>query len=539
MDVLSVSIKKIFWDRIVLFSIAGCLLLITCFFHFWNLEDMPNGIYVDESSLAYNAYCIERTGADEHGIRHPVFFICFGNYQDPVMVYTVAASIKLFGFEKWVIRFPSGLYHVLAAVAFFFLSLKFTRNKLICIGGAFVLSIIPWLFPLSRTGIGGYLPMVLGIIAGCYFLFEAFGGKSIPAAILAGASWAFTMYAHQIGRPMTAVILVCFVVSMNFLLLRRLRIFAVFIATYLLLLIPMIIYVFNNPRSMTDRFNAISLLKDSSLYNAFLGFLQRYFEYFGFNFLFISGDDILRHNIGTGELFIFLIPLLLAGGYVLIRYCRRNPIYRFVLLCIITYPIAASLTASHYHCTRCINGVPFLCIVTVIGMKYLWFRRKKLGILFAVMFFIASYEIPSYMSRYFGRYQYECRASFSANHVEAIQKALKLLGKNETLYISKYTFFPEEMKPQFKPEFYTNILFLTKLEPDIYQKHGIPKDMVCLYEEKFDRPGIFLTLDSLYLMDEKNNAVIKRNFEKREGNLKLIERISTPSGINFEIYRVY
>ncbi|MFZ2654400.1 MAG: glycosyltransferase family 39 protein [Victivallales bacterium] len=500
---------------------------------------MPNGIFVDESSVAYNAYCIERTGADEHGIGYPVFFLCFGNYQDPVMVYTVAAFINVFGFEKWVVRFPSGLYHVLAAVSFFFLAVKFMRNKLICIAGAFVFSVIPWLFPLSRTGIGGYLPMVLGIIAGCYFLFEAFGKRSFPAAVLAGISWAFTMYAHQIGRPMAAVILICFVLSMNYLLLRRWRVFAVFVSTYVLLMIPMILYVVSNPRSMTDRFNAISLFKDSTVTNAVSGLFQRYFEYFGFNFLFFTGDEILRHNIGTGELFIFMFPLLLAGGYVLIRYFKRNPIYRFILLCVLTYPLAASLTANHYHCTRCMNGVPFLCIAALIGMKYIYARRKRFGILLAVILAIAAYEIPSYMTRYFGAYQVDSRSSFNATQVEAVGRALKFLGGNETLYISRFIFFPEEIQPQFKPEFYTNILFLAKIDPLLYQRGGLPPEKVRLYEGNFDRPGVLLTLDSLYLMDENGNVRITKDFEKRPGNLNLIEKIPVPSGINIEIYRVY
>ena len=166
-------------------------------------------------------------------------------------------------------------------------------------------------------------------------------------------------------------------------------------------------------------------------------------------------------------------------------------------------------------------------------------RRKKFGVILAVVFIMCVYEISNYMGAYFGRYQNECRASFSANHVEAIEKALKLLGENETLYISKYIFFPEDMKVQFKPEFYVNILFLTKLDPAIYQKQGIPEDKVCLYKEKFDRPGIFLTLDSLYSIDENSKGRISRDFEKRPGNLEIIGKIPTPSGINFEIYRVH
>ncbi len=539
MDIYIGTIKKVLDSRIFLFSLGCSLLVATCFSHFWNLNDVPSGIYVDESSLAYNSFCIARTGADEHGIRYPVFFLCFGNYQDPVMAYVDAALVTIFDFEKWVIRLPSGLFHVLAAIVFFFLASKFTRYKMICMTGAFVVSVLPWLFPLSRTGIGGYMPMVFGIIVGCYSLFEAFGKRSIMWAIMAGISWAFTMYAHQIGRPMTAVILLCFVLSFNVLIVKRWKTASIFLFILIAALIPMAVYVYHTPASMTSRFNAIAVWREAQpVSEVCFGILQRYLEYFSLDFLFISGDRDLRHNIGTGELFLFLLPLILAGFYVMIRYFKQNPYYRFILLCVLTYPAAAVLTISHYHSTRCMNGAPFWCITSAIGLNFLYLKRKKMGIVLIVIMFMAAYEIPDYMFKYFGKYQKECRASFSADAVEAVRKSLSHLGKDETLYISKYIFFPEEMKPEFKPEFYTNILFLMKLDPVVYRKRGIPEEKVCLYQEKIVRPGILLTLDNLYFLDENNNIRGSKDFEKRPSDCKLIERIPTPSGIYFEIYRV-
>lgn len=541
MDVRTVTGKHIFKNSFIMYSLAGFLLLSTCFLHFWKIGEMPPGIHVDETAGAYSAYCISKTGAEENGIRYPLYFRSFGGYWDPVYVYTISLPVvNLFGLEKWAIRMPSAAFCIFAGIAMYFLSMRLIQNNLISICGAFVFSVLPWVFPLSRTAIGGFMQMLLGIICGCYFLIDAMGRRSKVSAILAGLSWALAMYSHLTGRPMTAVMLVCFVVALNMLIIKRWKIFGIFVLALFLSLIPMFFYILKAPQILTNRFNSIAVWREGqSVFEAVYGMILRYLEYFHPDFLFISGDGDLRHNIGTGELYLFFIPLLAAGIYVMIWNFRRNPYYRFILLALATYPIAAALTFSHFHSTRCMNGAPFWCLAAIIGLKFFYSKRKKLGVILVVISVMCIYEISDYMIRYFGRYQNECRASFSANHVEAIQKALKLLGENETLYISKYTFFPEEMKPQFKPEFYTNILFLTKLDPEIYQKHGIPKDMVCLYEEKFDRPGIFLTLDSLYLMDENNNAVIKRNFEKRQGNLKLIERIPTPSGINFEIYRVY
>ncbi|HYY94383.1 MAG TPA: hypothetical protein VE713_07680, partial [Pyrinomonadaceae bacterium] len=46
----------------------------------------PPGFYIDESSIAYNAETIARTGADEHGTPWPLFFRAFGDYKNPTYV---------------------------------------------------------------------------------------------------------------------------------------------------------------------------------------------------------------------------------------------------------------------------------------------------------------------------------------------------------------------------------------------------------------------------------------------------------------------
>ncbi|HCE45732.1 MAG TPA: hypothetical protein DET40_19490 [Lentisphaeria bacterium] len=540
MNAKSVAIRQVLRNHVFLYLLAGFLLFATCLLHFWNLENMPGGVHVDESSVAYNAYCIYKTGADEHGTKYPLFFKCFGNYQDPVMIYSAVPMAGLFGLDKAAIRFLSALFHILASVALFFLVSKLIRNRMICLVSAFTFSVLPWLFPISRTGIGGYMAMLLGIIGGCYFLFDAIGRKSTVSSVLAGIFWSFAMYSHHIGKPMSAVILTCFVLALNKRIMKRLKVFSVFMASFAFLLVPMAISSLIRPESMTSRFNSIALWRESSTWiEIATGMLQRYIEYFSFDFLFIAGDRDLRHNVGAGELYLFFVPLLVAGVYVIVKNFKGNPFYRFIFLCLLTYPAAAVLTISHYHSTRCMNGAPFWCIAAAIGLNYFCQERKKYAVVLIAVILLATFEIPSYMSRYFGRYQIDSRESFSAGSIEAIQKSIGHLGKDETLYISRYMFFPEEMKPGFKPEFYTNILFLAKIDPVVYQREGLPKEKVRLYDEEFDRPGIFLTLDSLYLLDENNNLRISRDFEKRPGKLKLIERIPTPSGINFEIYRVY
>ena len=51
----------------------------------------PAGFFVDESSIAYNAYTISQSGRDEFGNLWPLYFRAFGDYKNPVFIYLLAA----------------------------------------------------------------------------------------------------------------------------------------------------------------------------------------------------------------------------------------------------------------------------------------------------------------------------------------------------------------------------------------------------------------------------------------------------------------
>src|SRR6266849_6719298 len=64
------------------------------------LSTNPPGFYVDESAIAYNAYCIARTGANEFGTRFPLFFPVYTSgwtqYANPTQIYLLAIPFTLF-----------------------------------------------------------------------------------------------------------------------------------------------------------------------------------------------------------------------------------------------------------------------------------------------------------------------------------------------------------------------------------------------------------------------------------------------------------
>jgi hypothetical protein len=529
--------KHFFW--------CSCIaaIALSAFLHLWKLGEIPNGFFCDEISIGYNAYSILISGADEYGTGYPFFFRGLDNYHDPVMVYSIVPLIKTFGLQKWAVRLPSSLFMLAASAAFAFLVYSHMPNKWLALGGGFMFSILPWAFPVSRVALSGYTPMLLGIILGWFFWLKAIKNKSAKFAIFSAFFLVFAMYSHNCGRPVVAVLVLCFLAAFNKNLFKRKMPVAILIISLAVFLLPLLFAFLKNPACLTSRFSEISLYKNSPTTGDFIfGIIFRYFEYFSPSFLFLFGDSDLRHNTGAGELYIWMLPLIILGTYKILK-CRRNPYYFFIGLGILTYPVAAILTKDHMHSTRCINGAPFWCILAIIGTEYIYKIRKKIrGFRIILYIFIAftCAESVTYFINYFGKYAEASRIAFNAPLIEAIEFLFKNKNDNDILYISSSTFHHPVTK-DFKPVWYSHFLFFGKIDPKTYQKNGIPPEIISHYDPASPPDsGFLLRMNTRIGHDEKFTPCVEWNNEKIPEGANLLLKIPLLKDSNrfFEIYKI-
>src|SRR4030095_12517127 len=80
---------------------SGLILLALIIFavviQFSSLRSNPPGFFIDESSIAYNAYNISTTGKDEHGESGPLYSRAFGEFKNPVYIYLLAGLFRVAG----------------------------------------------------------------------------------------------------------------------------------------------------------------------------------------------------------------------------------------------------------------------------------------------------------------------------------------------------------------------------------------------------------------------------------------------------------
>src|SRR2546421_5185734 len=111
----------------------------------------PAGFFVDESSIAYNAYTISQSGRDEFGNSWPLYFRAFGDYKNPVFIYLLAALFKLTGPSILTARLLAAIAGVVTALLLGLLAARVSSRRDVGLLVAASAFLTPWLFELSRV----------------------------------------------------------------------------------------------------------------------------------------------------------------------------------------------------------------------------------------------------------------------------------------------------------------------------------------------------------------------------------------------------
>jgi len=369
-----------------------------------------------------------------------------------------------------------------------------------------MLLVIPWTFPLSRSGAyTGHFAALLGLVMGMTLTSAALRRQSNLLAVLAGISWASTCYTHQSFLPVLAVLAMgCVVVLWRNVLLHRQK-FLVILVSALVVIFPLIINVLRFPEGLTARFHQVSgLHENSSPKETIHTVASRYLDYFGPRFLFISGDHEPRHHTGHGgELYGCLAPLIIVGLYVAIRHCRQRAFYRVVLVGILASPVSAALTTDRLHSTRSVYAVIFWLLLAMLGIQWLWLRRGSWRVVLLLVACAGGFEIAGYLHDYFGAYQTRDPQAFQTELTEALEYCFTHLEANQVLYLSASTFNPygATVDSQLKPRFYASVLFFGNIDPRLYQQRGLPTDTVRLYDGHPSTPGLLLRSNNYYFIE--------------------------------------
>ena len=439
---------------------------------FYKVEQDPPGLYIDEASIGYNAYQILKTGKDEFGIAHPLFFKSFGDYKMPVYIYSVAGAMSVFGKNEFAVRLPSALAGTLTVFLFYFfvkkiLELNRSRSSQVIksylpLLATFLLAISSWHIHFSRGGFEvneGMLFYLVGV-----YLLLLFWEKKKRRFIIGGFfALALAMYTYHVFRilsPMTWVITsILFILKLP----KDRKEIVIAGVMFLLFLFPILQFSFTPEGS--SRFSASSAFSEYSTRSAQekeftfpMIYLKNYFSFFSLDFLFSNGDGNGRHQIHEfGLLFRFEFIFLILG-IIWIFEQKKSFLAYITFFLLIVAPIPGAVARPSPHSLRGLILVLPLTMITSIGViTFLEFTRKKIKIALIILILIVLYELSSYIHAYYYHYSKVNALDWGAGYKGIVEKATEKSDQYDYLIVDKtlsfaptyFLFYNDSLKPIF------------------------------------------------------------------------------------------
>jgi 4-amino-4-deoxy-L-arabinose transferase-like glycosyltransferase len=452
--------------------------------HLYGLTSSPPGFYVDEGSIAYDAYALTVDGRDEFGQSWPLFFQSFGDYKSPAIVYLIAGMMRLFGPSVGIARLVPSLLGLVTAVGLGWLAYQIFRNRWLGVATFVVTGTVPWLFIISRIAFEpATLPPALALFLLAWWYADREGSgprRQLLMAVLAGLSVGAVIYSYTTGR-LLGLILVA-VLCMAYLGRWRRRWLPLMVTslTALASYLPMLVWSSQNPGKLTARFDQLSIFcrpvstcsplpeivgnaDDVRFFPAVVAerFLRVYLAAWNPTFLFYTGDPYGRHVTGHGGmLYVALAPFLIVGAVALLRHWRE-PFWRLIGLGVVFGGIPAALTMHLGHASRTIDLVPLLIIVMALGAAELIRLLPGQRWIAVALGFGLLVETVGFMADYFSAYPIRQAFYFDPGLETAIATALRT-PHNGPIVLSDHIDRPEIM-----------FAFFSREDPKAYRARGI------------------------------------------------------------------
>ena len=180
--------------------------------------------------------------------------------------------------------------------------------------------------------------------------------------------------------------------------------------------------------------NKIGAVIDNRRIEYLKAFAAGYLSHFEPNWLFYRGDVARHHAPFMGNLYLFTLPFILIGIYMLIFLDVDKKVKTFIILYLLLAPIPASVTIDVPHAVRSINTIPSYEVLTALGMLFTIFylQKKRFYIsipIYLIIFLIISLNIFYYLNQYFIQLNYYDSEYWQFGWKEAVEYTTKKAEK--------------------------------------------------------------------------------------------------------------
>jgi len=368
----------------------------------------PPGLNQDEAANAWSAYCLLKTGKDYAGVSWPIYYVRnVGGNSPSLYVYMLLPFQAIGGMNIYTTRLPGALGGIFTVWLIYFVGKRLFNTKVGLVAAA-LLAVDPWHLQQSRWGhevthapLLGLAPLALMLwanlpvsddktsqprpfiaaIAGALSGIGCFGYLSVrlfvPALLFAIVLFTFPDWWRTIKTRKGAAAVAAF--------------FIAFAATFGQLAY---LHIFH-PEGIGRHASFQPYWAGSVPFTVAIKNLSlRYLQHFGPDFLFIKGENSpLSSPPGMGQLYWYMLPLMLAGLAIIVIRLKTSLSARVLLAFIITYPVGDCL--GWFFSLSALRSAPGLCgliLLAAVGgigiFQWLWAKSRNSAIVTVAIFII-------------------------------------------------------------------------------------------------------------------------------------------------------
>lgn len=358
------------------------ILVLGAWWRFYNLSEVPNGMYVDETVIGYNAWSLAETGRDEYGVKWPIFLRSFGAFSSPLYTHLTAGVVKVIGLSNFSVRLLSATAGTLMIVWLYLILGELKYKWWLRMIGALLIALAPWSVFLSRIALEGHL--ALSFATGGIWMFLKSKNNS-RWWLGVGVMLALSSWTYQAARPISWLLGIGFLIIVGYKQWKNWWLISG-VVFFLLTQIPQLLLI--NLPAFSQRGVGLFYHDVPNKFKEFWSQATAYLSPLG---LFWRPDEDPQRSLPALSNFYPFLVLFYLPGWLLVKEKFSKLEGKLWLLLLISGLVIPSLTKDPFSSVRGQFLILPIMLVIIWGVEW-WSRKvgvKIIAIAFVLMLLVA------------------------------------------------------------------------------------------------------------------------------------------------------
>jgi len=486
-------------NKIKTFLLVFLIVAFGFFLRFYNIENVPPGVYPDEAANGMDALNSLNSG-------HFQWFYPDNQGREGLFMNLIALCFNFFGASITTLRLPSIIFSTLSILGIYLLGKEMFSRRIGLIS-SFLMAFSFWSINFGRISFrANMLPVILAF--SFYFLFRGLKTKNNWNYVWSGLIFGLGMHSYIAWRisPLILILaIIPFALSREKFFRNHWKKISIFIFCSIIVATPMFWTFYSHPEYFESRTEAVSIFSPAiNKGDPSLAFLQSFsLSLIKFNFV---GDMNWRHNfppypvldIITGIGFLFGIIFSFVKTIEYLKERIKNKIrhgdlekYSFLIIWFFVMLAPEFMTGEGLpHALRSIGTLPVVMIFSAITFDFLLKKSENYGffgkkityfLITFSMIFIGVFNSIKYHIVWAKKER--VAFSFNKNDTEISKYVNQLPKEQEKFFITSYNGLERYPIKIFHMEQNNTYLYPNELDK-VNPKN--PNDFIVFFTEKND-----------------------------------------------------